>query len=152
MDNLAVTTYRVEGEPEPTDVNQIPETDIKVVSEDYFRTVGTPILRGAAPSPVRTPLRTARTWSSSRHRWPRQIAPHGDAMGAASILRRQPGQACDRSGESYPTRTRWASMSRRGRSCSSPGYNIREMALMLRAKGDPAALEGAGAGGGGGPR
>ena len=39
MDNLSVTTYRVEGEAPPADAAQIPETDLKGVSEDYFRCV-----------------------------------------------------------------------------------------------------------------
>src|SRR5205814_1083814 len=45
MDSLNVTTFRVVGQPQAKGRPE-PETDRKVVSEDYFRTLRTPLLRG----------------------------------------------------------------------------------------------------------
>jgi hypothetical protein len=61
MDNLSVTTYRVEGEAPPADPAQTPETDTKGSAKITFRTIGTPILRGRG-SPGRTPRRKAPLW------------------------------------------------------------------------------------------
>jgi putative ABC transport system permease protein len=142
MDNLQVSTYRVEGEAPPADPAQTPETDMKGVSEDYFRTIGTPILRGrqftrqdAAP---KTPPMVAVTLSLAR-----QIAPHGDALGRRLILG---------SGDHTTTATVVAIVpdthemgldeSPRAE-LFMPGHDIQEPALMLHTKGDPMALEGA---------
>ena len=43
FDSLSVRSFRLEGEPKEKPER---ETDIKDVSEDYFRTAGTPVLRG----------------------------------------------------------------------------------------------------------
>jgi len=142
MDNLQVSTYRVEGEAPPADPAQTPETDMKGVSEDYFRTIGTPILRGrqftrqdAAP---KTPPMVAVTLSLAR-----QIAPRGDALGRRLILG---------SGDHTTTATVVAIVpdthemgldeSPRAE-LFMPGHDIQEPALMLHTKGDPMALEGA---------
>jgi putative ABC transport system permease protein len=141
MDNLSVSTYRVEGEA-LADAAQTPETDMKGVSEDYFRTIGTPILRGREftrqdAAPKAEPM-VAVTLSLAR-----QIAPHGDALGRRLILG---------SGDHATTATVVAIVPdthEMGLDESPrpelfiPGHNIQEPALMLHTKGDPMALEGA---------
>jgi putative ABC transport system permease protein len=78
MDNLNVTTFRVEGRP-PVKDGPEPETDRKAVSEDYFRTIRTPLLRGrgfthqdaTAEQPKVVVINDALA---------RQIFPNGDAL------------------------------------------------------------------------
>ncbi|HEX3744842.1 MAG TPA: ABC transporter permease [Bryobacteraceae bacterium] len=140
LDSIAATTYRVEGDPEPADPAQAPETDTKLVSEDYFRTIGTPILRGRAftrqdAEPNGSPI-VAVTLSLAR-----QIAPRGDALGRKVLLG---------GGDKAPVATVVAIVpdTRELGLDESPrpemfiaARNIQEAALMLHTRGDPMALE-----------
>jgi len=142
MDNLSVTTYRVEGEPAPTDPSQTPETDTKAVSEDYFRTVGTPILRGRAftrqDAASTSPKVVILTASLAR-----QVAPHGDALGRGIILGGS-SQAKAAKVVGIVPDTHEMGLDETARpEMFIPAYKIQEMALMVRTKGDPKTLEGA---------
>ena len=141
MDNLSVTTYRVEGEPEPADPAQTPETDTKVVSEDYFRTIGTPILRGRAftrqDAAADSPNVVILTASLAK-----QVAPHGDALGRGIILGDNKGKTAMVVGIVPDTHEMGLDESTRPE-MFIPAHNIRELALMVRTKGDPKALESA---------
>jgi putative ABC transport system permease protein len=142
MDSLSVTTYSVEGEAPPADPTQTPETDVKTVSEDYFRTVGTPILRGrgftrqdAAPKSDPVVILTAAL--------ARQIAPHGDVLGRVLIVGGvQSGTKATVVGIVPDTYETGLDESPRPE-MFLPARNIPQMALMVRTKGDPMALEGA---------
>jgi putative ABC transport system permease protein len=142
MDNLSVITYRVEGVAPPGDSAQTPETDMKGVSEDYFRTIGTPILRGREftrqdSAPKAEPV-VAVTLSLAR-----QIAPHGDALGRRIILGGG-DQATTATVVAIVPDTHEMGLDESPRAeLFMPGYNIQEMALMVRTRGDPMALEGA---------
>jgi putative ABC transport system permease protein len=141
MDNLSVTTYRVEGEPEPADPSQTPETDTKVVSEDYFRTVGAPILRGRAftrqDAAADSPNVVIVTASLAR-----QVAPNGDALGRGIILAGNQGKPASVVGIVADTHEMGLDESPRPE-MFIPAHNIRELALMVRTKGDPKTLESA---------
>ena len=143
MDSLSVTTYRVEGEPEPADPSQTPETDTKIVSEDYFRTIGTPILRGRgfqrgdAPPP-KGGLVVVVTASLAH-----AIAPHGDALGKVISLG-DGDQAPKGTIVGIVPDTHEMGLDETPRpELFIPGHNVQSMAFMLRTKGDPKALEGA---------
>ena len=141
MDNLSVTTYRVAGEPAPTDPANTPETDTKGVSGDYFRTVGTPILRGRAftrqDASADSPNVVILTSSLAR-----QVAPHGDAMGQGIILGGNQNKPATVVGIVPDTHEMGLDESPRPE-LFIPVRNIREMALMVRTKGDPKGLESA---------
>jgi hypothetical protein len=83
-DGLHVQTYRIEGEPQPL---HDPETDVKLVSEDYFRAVRSPILRGRnftlQEAMAAHPAVAVVTESLAR-----QIDPHGDAAGRTLLMGR----------------------------------------------------------------
>ena len=142
MDSLSVTTYRVEGEPPPADPSQTPETDTKIVSEDYFRTIGAPILRGRgftlADVASKEPHAVAVTVSLAR-----QIAPHGDALGRSLIVGGgTSGMRATVVGIVADTHEMGLDETPRPE-LFIPAHNIQEMALMLRTKGDPLMLDGA---------
>jgi putative ABC transport system permease protein len=142
MDNLSVTTYRVEGEAPPADPAQTPETDVKVVSEDYFRTIGTPILRGrgfnrqdASANNANVTILTAAL--------ARQIAAHSDILGRELIIGgTTSGTKATVVGIVPDTHETGLDESPRPE-MFLPSRNIQQMALMVRTKGDPMALESA---------
>ena len=142
MDSLSVTTYRVEGEAPPADPAQTPETDVKVVSEDYFRTIGTPILRGrgftrqdASANNANVTILTAAL--------ARQIAPHSDILGRELIIGgTTSGTKATVVGIVPDTHETGLDESPRPE-MFLPSRNIQQMALMVRTKGDPMALESA---------
>jgi putative ABC transport system permease protein len=43
-----VTVYRLEGKPEPTNLNDTPMADFRVISPDYFQMMGIPVIQGRA--------------------------------------------------------------------------------------------------------
>jgi putative ABC transport system permease protein len=142
MDNLSVSTYRVEGEAPLADASQTPETDMKGVSEDYFRTIGTPILHGREftrqDNVPKTPPMVAVTLSLAR-----QIAPHGDALGRRLILG-SGDHAVTATVVAIVPDTHEMGLDESARpELFMPGHDIQEPALMLHTKGDPMALEGA---------
>jgi putative ABC transport system permease protein len=81
-DGLHVQTYRIAGEPPPL---HDPETDVKLVSEDYFRVVRSPILRGRAftprEAPAADPAVAVLTESLAS-----QIDPRGNAVGRTLLM------------------------------------------------------------------
>jgi putative ABC transport system permease protein len=83
-DGLHVETYRIEGQPPH---RHDPETDVKLVSEDYFRAVRSPILRGRSFTPQEAmaadPAVAVLTESLAR-----QIDPHGEAVGRTLLMGR----------------------------------------------------------------
>ena len=137
MDNLSVTTYRVAGEA-PPNRDQTPETDVKTVSEGYFRTIGTPVLRGrgftrqdASATQASVAIVTASL--------ARQISPHGDALGRALEIGGGK-QTLTVVGIVPDTHEMGLEESARPE-MFLPSRNIQEMSLMLRTKGDPMAME-----------
>ena len=142
LDSFRVTIFRVEGEPPPPDPEQTPETDVKQVSEDYFRTVGTPILRGRGFTRQDTAGSDAQVVILTDS-LARQIFPRGDALGRALVIggSRNGIKATvvgivpdtHEMGPDTPSRPEMFLPSRR----------IQDMALMVRTKGDPMALAGA---------
>jgi len=141
LDSLTVSPFRMEGEP-PPEPGRAPETDVKLVSEDYFRTIGTPILRGrgftrqdadAAGSKV-----VILTDSLAR-----QISPRGDALGRALVIGgNTQGTPVTVIGIVPDTHEMGLDEPPRPE-MFLPGHAIRDMALLLRTKGDPMALAGA---------
>jgi putative ABC transport system permease protein len=77
MDNLQVMTFTVEGEPPPA---QAPETDVKRVSENYFATIGAPVLRGRGFTRQEA-MADKVTVLAITDSLARQIFPRGDALG-----------------------------------------------------------------------
>lgn len=141
MDSLSVTTYRVDGES-PANPDQAPETDVKVVSEDYFRCVGTPILRGrtftrqdAAAKDSHAVILTASL--------ARQISPRGDALGRTLVVGGgKQGTPATVVGIVPDTHEMGLDESPRPE-MFLPTRSVREMALVVRTKGEPMALAGA---------
>jgi len=142
MDSISVTTYRVEGEPAPADPSQTPETDTKTVSEDYFRTIGAPILRGRGFQRGDAPPKDAAAAVVVTTSLARQIAPHGDVLGR--VIRLGGGDRAPQGtvvGVVADTHEMGLDEVPRPE-LFIPGHNIQELTLMLRTKGDPMALEG----------
>jgi putative ABC transport system permease protein len=140
MDNLSVTTYRLEGEADPADPAQTPETDTKVVSENYFRTIGTPILRGRAftrRDADRNSPNVVIVTTSLAH----QIAPHGDALGRGIIPSAQ-GKPATVVGIVPDTHEMGLDESPRPE-MFMPVHDLREISFLVRTKGDPKMLESA---------
>jgi putative ABC transport system permease protein len=141
MDSLSVTTFQVEGEPAP-EPGRAPETDVKVVSEDYFHIIGTPILRGRAFTRQDTAAADSKAVILTDS-LARQIFPRGDALGRALVIggnkqgtpARVIGVVPDthEMGLDEPPRPEMF----------LPGHAIRDMALLVRTKGKPMALAGA---------
>jgi len=134
MDNLSVQTYAVDGEPAP---DQPPETDVKRVSEDYFRTIGTPILRGrgftlqeASQPPGGVVIVTESL--------ARQIG-RGDALGRVLVLGAGGKNNCTVIGIVPDTHEMGLDTPSRPE-IFLPSHRIQEMAVLVRTKGDPMAL------------
>jgi putative ABC transport system permease protein len=139
MDSLSVTTYQVEGQP-PATPEQTPETDTKQVSEDYFRTIGTPILKGRGftrqeAEPDGSPVGIL-TVSLAR-----QIAPHSDALGRRLLIGGGSQQIAVTIVGIVPDTHEMGLDESPRPELFIPAHNIQEMALMVRTKGDPMALE-----------
>jgi putative ABC transport system permease protein len=139
MDNLSVTTYQVEGQP-PASPEQTPETDTKMVSEDYFRTIGTPLLKGrgftrqeAEPEGSAVGILTVSL--------ARQIAPRGDALGRRLLIGGGSQQIAVTIVGIVPDTHEMGLDESPRPELFIPAHNIQEMALMLRTQGDPLALE-----------
>jgi putative ABC transport system permease protein len=140
MDNLSVTTYQVEGQP-PATPEQTPETDTKMVSEDYFRTIGTPILKGRGftrqeAEPDGSPMGIL-TVSLAR-----QIAPHADALGRRLLIGGGSQQIAVTVVGIVPDTHEMGLDESPRPELFIPAHNIQEMALLVRTKGDPMALAG----------
>jgi putative ABC transport system permease protein len=141
MDNLSVTTYQVEGQP-PADLAQTPETDVKQVSEDYFRTIGTPILKGRGftrqeAEPEGSPAGIL-TVSLAR-----QIAPHGDALGRRLLIGGGSQQVAVTIVAIVPDTHEMGLDESPRPELFIPAHNIQDMALLVRTKGNPMAIESA---------
>ena len=140
LDDLRVTSFQVEGEP-PRDADHAPETDVKAVSEDYFRTVRAPILRGRGFTRQDTAAADTKAVILTDS-LARQIFPRGDWLGRslhiggtvrgtrATVIGIVPDT--HEMGPDTPARPEMFLPTRR----------IRNIALMLRVKGDPMALAG----------
>jgi putative ABC transport system permease protein len=137
MDNLSVTTYQVAGEA-PPNRDQTPETDVKTVSEDYFRTVGTPILRGRGFT-RQDASATQATVVVVTASLARQISPNGDVLGRALLIGGGK-QTITVVGIVPDTHEMGLEESARPE-MFVPSRNIQEMSLMLRTEGDPMAME-----------
>ena len=144
LDSLSVTTYRVEGEAPPADPSQTPELDTKVVSEDYFRTIGTPILRGRAftradadAASKATPVVVVTTSLA------RQIAPRGDAVGRRLIIGGGPNALTATVVGIVPDTHEMGLDESPRPELFLAAHNIQEISFLLRAKGDPMQLENA---------
>jgi len=140
MDNLSVTTFRVVGEPEPP-ANQTPETDTKMVSEDYFRAVGTPILRGRGftRQQAEEPQTKVVILTQSLAR---QIFPRGDALGRSLKLGGNANAIPVTVIGIVPDTHEMGLDSPPRPEMFLPTRNIAQMALLIRTAGDPLALAG----------
>ena len=138
LDSLSVTTFEIAGEP-PRQAEETPETDVKVVSEDYFRTIGTPILRGrgftrqdAAAAEAKVAILTDSL--------ARQIFPRGDALGRTlKIGGAEHGTLATVIGIVPDTHEMGLDTPPRPE-MFLPSHRIQEMALLVRTKGNPMSL------------
>jgi len=135
MDNLSVQTYAVAGEPAP---DQPPETDVKRVSEDYFRTIGTPILRGRGFT-VQEASQPAGGVVIVTESLARQIGRRGDALGKTLILGAGGKNTSTVIGIVPDTHEMGLDTPSRPE-IFFPTHRIQEMAVVVRTKGDPMAL------------
>jgi putative ABC transport system permease protein len=138
LDNLSVTTFEIQGEP-PREAEETPETDVKTVSEDYFRTIGTPILRGrgftrqdAAGPDSKVVILTESL--------ARQIFPNRESLGRVLVIGgSRHGTAATVVGIVPDTHEMGLDTPPRPE-MFLPSRAISEMALVVRTKGDPMAL------------
>jgi predicted permease len=141
MDSLNVSSFRVEG-AEVLNNGHPPETDIKMVSEDYFRTAGVPLVRGRGFTRQDAAEANARVIVINQ-RLADMLSRYGDPVGRTLIF----GQ-----GKDAPHRTIVGIVAGAHEmgleeeirpEVFVPGRQIGSIAVMLRAKGDPLALSGA---------
>ena len=130
--------FQVDGQPAPVDPSAGPQSDVSVVSEDYFKVIGVPVLQGRAFTPqdrdtvnyaVVIGQRLARTyWTSGTALGSRLSIDKGvtwhEIIGVVSDVR-QNGLSQDLSDEIYVP------------AAANPIGDIR---VLVRSAGDPAAL------------
>jgi len=143
LDSLQVTPFKVAGQPDPPR-GQAPETDVKLVSENYFATLRTPLLRGRGFTrqeaevlpPGNSTAAGKPTVIAITDSLARQIFPHADALGRTLLFGQQPATIVGivpdthEMGLDAPLRTE----------VFFPSHAIQSIALMLRTKGEPMVL------------
>jgi putative ABC transport system permease protein len=139
FDSLSVRSFRLEGEPKDKPAR---ETDIKDVSEDYFRTAGTPVLRGRGFT--RSEAMDVRSGVAIvNETFARMNFPQGDAIGHA--IEFGSNEKPDRKliVAAVPDSHEMGLEEAARPEVFLPTRDIGAMAVMLRTKGDPLAFSNA---------
>jgi putative ABC transport system permease protein len=136
-DSLSVRSFRVDGDPNAEPV----ETDVKLVSEDYFRTAGTPLLRGRGFTREEA-MQDARVVLVNQA-FARLHLPRTDAIGRTLLFGSNSGEQRWSVVGITPDSHEMGLEEAVRPEVFMPSRSFLSMAVMLRTKGEPLALSNA---------